>query len=175
MVALEAAIPDFGTPVLVPDVAWKAYARDSSTSEARPASDQDPHTHWIHVEVSIGGKSVTESISELRSTDFVREAPAADKLFRRYVPETKNQYYYQYENKQLLVPLGQTEQPVFLVCQVNASTTFNWCEAETTLEKDVVLRYQFETRQLQYFYLIDRAVREFVLKAFDRGRETQEP
>ena len=183
-VGIQAAIPNFSNPKLVPDSIWKASVREHQrVADSKALGDNDAHTHWVSIELSLNPDrrnidcaktycppTIQEEITKLRGNDFIVQSDQRSELFDRYLPKRRTTAYYQYEGKELVVVREPTTKATtFLICDRDANPLFNWCKVRTTLGDDVDLRYQFEARYLHAFPAIDSAVREFSSNALRLG------
>ena len=172
---IVAAIPD-----LLPYEFWKEQMVEKAKDSDMPAKQLDKfkdelHKHWLPIELMTYSqtynycykeKCFDSNVALARSSqlEWKSKLLKEDDDFKYYVASKVTNEWKSYEA--VLIPKKLNEEMhFFMVCDINKSTTFNWCKTRSMFDKNIALSYWFEVKHLNRFYELDSNIRNFVSTA----------
>ncbi|WP_147411117.1 hypothetical protein [Pseudomonas cavernicola] len=168
---------DAGGPDLVPLSLWMQQLNAGGASPRRTPTARHPLKQRVKIRLSLtldvgqpscqddlcGNTPVERGLNYETGDIFTEEVPnAADgfRIFRTAPPPAKGSAW---SNQQLLIAKpGQTAELLYMVCDIDPQAAFRWCRANSMLDKNLVLTYEFETSRLGQFQQLDKQVRTLV-------------
>lgn len=173
-IGIEAALPE-----LAPHTLWKLQSIQKLNKKNLSEKDFNKekfelHKNWLPIYLTgisqkynncHKGNCFNNSAEyglfiKLRRKKLLKE----DEYFKYYT------YSYITENSKsyeaVLVPKNtKLDLHIYMNCDINKSTTYNWCHVESMFDTNISLSYSFETSHLGSFHEIDKKVRHFIKKS----------
>ncbi|MGW8248809.1 MAG: hypothetical protein ACWGOV_11960 [Acidiferrobacterales bacterium] len=173
--AIRAALPD-----LLPHALWKQQMLDKGKSTGKSIEemkklDFDLHKNWLPIDLQIYSQKYNTcyrkkcfdsnvALDRFSRLEWHPKLLKEDNDFKYYVASGVKKARKSYEA--VLIPKKMDPGRHFVMtCDINISTTYNWCKARSMLDKNIALGYWFEVKHLDHFYDLDKKIRNFVKSA----------
>jgi hypothetical protein len=174
-IKIVAAIPD-----LLPYEFWKDQMIEKAKDNNMPAKQlgkfkNELHKHWLPIELMTYSQTYNYcykekcfdsnvALNKSSQLEWKSKLLKEDNDFKYYVASRVTNEWKSYEA--VLIPKKlKEEMHFFMVCDINKSTTYNWCKSRSMFDKNIALSYWFEVKYLNRFYELDSNIRKFVRKA----------
>ncbi|WP_137887051.1 hypothetical protein [Pseudomonas sp. 2FE] len=168
---------DAGGPDLAPLSLWMQQLNAGGASPRGTQAARHRLTQRVKITLSLtldsnqpsclgdfcGNTPVERGLNYETGTIFTEEvSSAADsfRIFRSAPPPAQGSAW---SDQQLLIANpGQTAELLYMVCDIDPQAAFRWCRANSMLDKDLALTYEFEASRLGQFQQLDKQVRTLV-------------
>ena len=171
---------DAALPNLLPRTLWKQQMLDKWKSEGKSTEaikklDFDLHKNWLPINLQIYSQKYNTcyrkkcfdsnvALDRFSRLEWHPKLLKEDADFKYYVGSGVKKERKSYEA--VLIPKKMNPKRHFVMtCDINISTTYNWCKARSMLDNNIALGYWFEVKHLNHFYELDKNIRNFMKSA----------